>query len=114
MQPSLTIMAEGDESRVQEALSALNQVPKVSATEIGVERGIVEGAGKLFKWVMEFAGDASGLADALIAIAEKYFAGSSIKVRYGDREIEISNVRRDELIAVLNTVKDMAAEADSL
>ena len=114
MQPSLTIMAEGDENRVHEALSALNQVPQVSATEIGAERGIVEGAGTLFKWVLEFAGDAAGLADTLIGLAEKYFAGSSIKVRYGDREIEVSNVRRDELIEVLNTVKDMAAEASSL
>jgi hypothetical protein len=114
MQPSVTIVAEGDERNMNEALSALHHIPQVSVTEIGEERGIVEGAGKLIKWAVEFAGDAGSLADALIRIAEKYFAGSSIKVRYGDREIEISNVRRDELIEVLNTVKGMAEEAGSL
>lgn len=114
MDPSITIVAEGEKADVSEALSALQKVPQVTVTEIGEERGIMDGAGKLIKWAVEFAGDAGKLADALIAIAEKYFTGSSIKVRFGDREIEISNVRRDELLEVLTAVRDMAREADSL
>ena len=114
MQPSFLIVADGTTGSAADALSALQSIPELSVTELGHERGITDSVGGLVEWAVKFAGDVSGLADVLIGVAEKYFAGSDIRVRFGDREVEVSNVRRDELLEVLGAVKALADEAEAL
>ena len=114
MTAKITLIVDEEKGAVRQAVDELDTIEGISVTEINEERGVFDGAGKLVKWAVGFAGDAGKVADILIKVAEKYFEGSSIKVRFGDREIEVNNVQRDELIETLKAVQEMTSEASAL
>ena len=110
MNPEITIIIEGgslDESQVQ---AALESIPEMQVTPVGPGRGPVSGLIKAFEFAAEFGGVTSKVADALIGQAQNQLAGASVKVKIGEIEVEVGNLKRGQIMEVL----DKAAEISRL
>lgn len=114
MNPKITILLEGKDVDEAAAQSALESVPEFKVNKVGQERGVIEATGKLVAWVAEFSGNVGKIVDALLKVAENQLAGSKIKIKYGDKEIEVSGVKRSQLMETLEQVQSMAQSAANL
>jgi hypothetical protein len=114
MGAKVTLVAEGDaldENTTEQELASINGA---QLERTGPERGIGETTVKIVRWIFDFAGDISKVADALVKVAENQPAGVEIKVKYGNREIKVSNVNRDQVAETLSTLHNMAQTAEEL
>jgi len=114
MNPQITIIAEGGRVDGTAVKSALEAVPGVKATEVGPDRGLAQGARKVPSFVMEFVGGSAKVGDALIEQATKQLAGAKLKIKFGEVEIEVSNVNRSQVIEVLGRSAEIAKAAGNL
>ncbi len=103
MNPSIILVSEGvDEPIIR---SALGVIPNIKLKKIGQGRGLVDDA---VKFVVEFIGESTTLADYLLEQVTKQAAGASVKVKINDIVIEVNNANRSQLIEVLDKAKEIA------
>ncbi len=114
MNPSITIIASGQNLNESQIGSALGAIPELKLQTGGPERGVVTGAVKAVKWVAEFVGGSNKLADFLIGQATKAEPGASIKIQVEGRVVEVNNVNRAQVIAVLDRAAEIAAKQGQL
>lgn len=114
MNPRITIVSEGvDESKVK---SALESIPDMKLRKLGQDKGLVENAGKAIKFVAEFAGGPTAVADLLLKQAAKITTNAmtpaKVMVKISNKDgtekvVEVTNVNRSQVIDVLNAAKEM-------
>lgn len=114
MNPQIVIIAEGDEVEETTIKSALENIPGVKATKVGPDRGLAQGARKALSFVMEFVGGSAKVGDALIEQATKQLAGAKLKIKFGEVEIELSNVNRSQVMEALAKSAEIAKAAGKL
>jgi len=114
MNPKITIVAEGEDIDEAATQSILETISELTIRKVGQERGVIDAAGKAIMWVAEIAGGTSKIVDALLKVAENQLAGTSLKVKYGNTEIEISNMKRSQLMQALDKAQQVAQAAANL
>lgn len=114
MNPEITVIAEGDKVEESKVRAALEAIPGVRATAIGPDRGLVQGATKALKFALEFVGGSAKVGDALIEQATKQLAGAKLKIKFGEVEIELSNVNRSQVMEALAKSAEIAKAAGNL
>lgn len=114
MGAQITLIAEGEALDADGTEQELGRLSDATFERIGPERGVAETAVKVVRWVLEFAGDISKIADTLVKVAESQPPGVDIKVKFGDREVVVSNVNREKLKDTLNMIYNMAQATEEL
>jgi hypothetical protein len=114
MNPKITIIATGEKLEESKVQSAFEAVPDLKLTKVGQDRGLAQGAKKVFTWIAEFVGGSAKVTDALIEQASKQFAGAMVKVKVGSMEVEINNANRSQILELLDRAAQMAKETENL
>jgi len=114
MNPKVMIIASGEKVDEKKVESTLRTIQGLKLQTGVPERGIATGATKAVKWVAEFLGGSSKVAELLIGQATKEFAGASIKIQVEGKVVEINNVNRSQIIDVLDRAAEIAKKQDEL
>jgi hypothetical protein len=114
MNPQITIIASGEKVDQKKAEAVLAAIPELNGQIVSPSRGFAEGAAKAIKWVGEFVGGSSKIADLLIEQATKELAGASIEIQVGNAVVKVNNVNRSQVIELLNQSAEIAKAQNSL
>lgn len=114
MNPQIMIIASGKKLDAQQVESALGTVPELTLQPATVERGIKTGVAKVIKWVAEFVGESSKVADRLIEQVTKQLAGATIEIQVDGRVIKIGNINRSQIIEALDHAAEVARKQNDL
>ena len=112
MNPKITIITEGvKESKVE---SVLNAISDIKLKKIGQDRGLAVGAVNVVKYVAEFIGGSTKVADTLLEQTTRQLAGASIRIKFGDVEVEVTNANRSQLVELLDKASEMSKMSSNL
>lgn len=109
-----TLVAEGGSVDEKKTENALSTVSDLEFERVGPERGAVDVAVKVVRWILDFTGDFTTISDALVKLMQSQPPGASFKIKMNDREFEITNLKQDKVLETLNVVKGMLAETGDL
>ncbi len=112
MNPEIKIIVEGAEEKTIK--SALGKIPQISLKKTSKRRGLAQGTEMALTLVAEFIGGSAKLADALLEQATSQLAGATVKVQYGNLNIEVTNANRSQVADLLEKAVKAAREADNL
>lgn len=116
MNPQFTIIVTGTDLDETKIVSVLETNQDLTVKKEGPDKGFVDGALKVIKWIADFAGSTEKIADALMNLknAKQGNDGASIKVQVGTTIIELGNVDRAEVVKLLNQAKKIAMDTQDL
>ena len=110
MNPRITIISEGiEEPTIQSSLEA---IPDLKLKKIRPDRGLVESSDKAMKFVAEFIGGSTIVADFLLKqvtnVTKNMIAPCKVMVKIGETVVEVENANRSQLIEILDKAKEIA------
>ena len=110
MDAKFSIIADSVTVNADRMQSALDDIEDINAQQVGERMGI-GGVINALEWIVQFAGNIPEIADRIIGAVESQLAGASIKLKFGNMEVEISNASRGQIIEILQTAQQMAQPA---